>query len=57
MKPTIERKYYDDGQLRYEWNYVNGQRHGLCKGWHENGQLWYEDKYVNGQRHGLCITY
>jgi len=57
MKPKTKREYYCNGQLMYEWNYINGQLHGLCKGWYSNGQLMYEWNYINGQRHGLCINY
>jgi antitoxin component YwqK of YwqJK toxin-antitoxin module len=49
------------GQLEYEYNYQQGQKHGLCRGWYEvsgqsseaHGQLWYESNYHQGQSHGL----
>jgi len=53
----LSKGWYSNGQLWYEWNFVNGQRHGVSKGWYSNGQLAYENNYVNGQRHGLCISY
>jgi len=44
--------WYDNGQKRYDNNYVNGKLHGKCAGWYPNGQLHWEENYVNGQRHG-----
>ena len=58
-------KWYDDGQLMYEWHYKNGELHGLslawerdwedgeyhrlCRGWNENGQLQYGWNYKDGE--------
>ena len=42
------REWYDNGQLWYEYNYVNGNSYGLCRGWYFDGQLRNEYNYVNG---------
>lgn len=44
--------YYPNGQIEYEWNYVNGGKHGIQKGWHENGTLSFEFNYVNDHMDG-----
>ena len=33
------KEYYDNGQLLYEDNYLNGKPYGIRKGWYKNGQL------------------
>ncbi len=43
---------YPNGQIEYEWNYVNGGKHGVQKGWHENGKLSFEQNYVNDYMDG-----
>ena len=50
----VKRDYWENGQLRHEYPYVDGNRHGLSRWWHENGQLWCEEPYVDGKQHGLC---
>jgi len=32
---------------------IQGQKHGIRRGWDENGELWYEYNYYQGQRHGI----
>ena len=53
MSTEIEREYYENGQLEYEYPCQNGKRHGICKAWWENGQLRYEYPYQNGKAHGI----
>ena len=48
-----KRGYYNNGQLAYEYPYVNGKLHGTRRYWHDNGQLWYERPYVGGKAHGI----
>jgi antitoxin component YwqK of YwqJK toxin-antitoxin module len=38
----------------YEWNYKNGEKHGLCKWYYENGAIMYEYNCKNGMKDGLC---
>jgi len=44
----VERGYWDNGKLHYEYKYQDGKEHGLFKSWHYDGKLWYEDNYRNG---------
>ena len=53
MSTKVEKDYYDNGQLKYEWLYQNGKRHGICKGWYKNGQPYYEYLYQDGKVHGV----
>lgn len=43
---------YTNGQIQYEWNYVNGGKQGIQKGWHENGKLSFEQNYINDHMDG-----
>ncbi|MEN9914027.1 MAG: hypothetical protein RL528_769 [Bacteroidota bacterium] len=43
---------YPNGQTEYEWNYINGGKHGIQKGWHENGKLSFEQNYINDHMDG-----
>jgi antitoxin component YwqK of YwqJK toxin-antitoxin module len=49
--------YYDNGQLEYKGNYVNGDKHGYWEDYHYNGQLYSKVNYVNGKRHGYWESY
>ena len=44
---------YENGQLRYEYNYKDGRKDGLQKGWHANGQLKQEINLKDGWKDGL----
>jgi len=43
------RNHYCTGQLYCEIPFVNGQLHGVARGYNEDGTLRYEVPYVNGQ--------
>ena len=45
----VKRMYYENGQLKYEEPYENGEQHGLWREYYENGQLKYEYQYENGE--------
>ena len=49
----LSRRWYQNGQLWYEYYWKNGEQHGPDRGWYQNGQLWYEENWKNGRRHGL----
>jgi len=48
-----ERRWYENGQLRYEQNWKNGKKDGLERWWRSNGQLEYEWNWKNGEKNGL----
>lgn len=50
----INKGWYENGQLEYEWPYQSGKEHGICKRWYENGKLECEWLYQNGERYGIC---
>ena len=50
-------RYWDNGQLWYNGNYVNGNRHGYFEYYYDNGQLWSKGNYVNGNKHGYWEEY
>ena len=47
------KRWYENGQLRYEGNYKDGKKDGVHKGWRENGQLLYEKNYIDGKEDGV----
>jgi antitoxin component YwqK of YwqJK toxin-antitoxin module len=49
--------YYDNGQLSYKGNYVNGKEHGYWEYYHSNGQLSYKGNFINGKQHGYWEAY
>jgi antitoxin component YwqK of YwqJK toxin-antitoxin module len=51
------RRYYENGQLCWEGNYVNGKRNGVWKEYYDNGQLSWEVNYVAGKEDGVWKTY
>ena len=44
------KEYNDDGKLKFEGEYINGERNGKVKAYHFNGKLKYEGEYLNGKR-------
>ena len=52
--PILPTKiWYEDGSLKYDCNYRNGQKDGVVKEWYEDGSLKYESNYKNGQKDGV----
>ena len=59
------KEYYKhlENTLRFEGEYLNGERSGKGKEYYTNDQLEYEGEYLNGNRHGkerniiLMVTY
>ena len=50
------KRYWPDGNLRYEWKYKNGKRiDGTYKGWWANGNLKQTIDYKDGKWNGLKI--
>ena len=48
----IESSYYQNGNLEYEAEYINGKLDGTSRFWSEDGSLVSEAEYSNGQPHG-----
>ena len=50
-KLILKRKeFYDDGELKFEGEYLNGKRNGKGKEYYENGKLKFKGEYLNGKR-------
>ncbi len=45
--------YHPNGRIEYEFNYADGAKSGIQKGWYENGQLSFEHHYINDHMDGL----
>ncbi|WP_394966090.1 toxin-antitoxin system YwqK family antitoxin [uncultured Helicobacter sp.] len=53
----VEKAYYENGNLRYEIPYKNGEIHGVEKWYYENGNLRLEIPFENDKRHGIAKAY
>ena len=42
------RRYWENGNLRYEWYFKNGVQHGISKSWWPSGQIKNIQHYKNG---------
>ena len=49
----ILNEYYDDGDLKIEYSFENGKKHGLQKRWYNNNQLEIIYNYDMGKLEGL----
>ena len=50
-------EYYSNGNLKFEGNYLNGQRNGKGKEYYKNGRVKFYGEYIDGRRHGSGIKY
>jgi len=50
-------KYFQNGNLKSEFTYVNDVKEGIGKEWWENGKLSSEGFYKNGKSNGLMKWY
>jgi antitoxin component YwqK of YwqJK toxin-antitoxin module len=44
------KEYYDNGQLKFEGEYLDGKKNGKSKEYYDNGRLKFEGEYLNGKR-------
>ena len=42
-------KYFEDGKIKFEGEYLNGEANGKGKIYNENGKLEFEVEFVNGK--------
>ncbi len=47
------KRWYENGQLKFEGNFKDDKEDGLQRHWYENGQLKYEGNYKDGKKDGL----
>jgi len=53
----IGKEYYDNGELKFEGEYLNGERNGKGKEYYENGKLKFKGEYLNGKLNGKVKEY
>ena len=51
------KEYNDYGELRFEGEYLNGERNGKGKEYNYNGKLQFDGEYLNGERNGKGKEY
>ena len=57
-KDGLFRKYWSNGQLRYEWEYKDGERaDGTSKSWWPNGKLKQTISWKDGKVDGLSTQW
>lgn len=44
----VDREYYENGKIQYEFNSKNNKLHGICKDWDENGNLLSTSEWKDG---------
>jgi antitoxin component YwqK of YwqJK toxin-antitoxin module len=49
----LNKQYYANGQLKFEWHHRNGVREGVSKVYFSNGVLMGEANFKNGKLEGL----
>ena len=54
---SIEKSYYENGNVRYKNSMKNNKLDGIAKYWSEDGHLINEVEYLNGLLHGEWIEY
>jgi antitoxin component YwqK of YwqJK toxin-antitoxin module len=57
MKVETRKDYWKNGNLKYEYSFVNNVRHGLQKWYYDNGQLRRQYHMKNGQCYGICQSF
>jgi hypothetical protein len=50
-------EHYDDGQLKFERNFKDGELHGKYTSWYESGQKKSEENYEDGELHGKYTSW
>ena len=51
------KEYYDNGNIKLEVVYLNGEKNGNCKSYDEDGIIKSEKEYINGKKIGKCKYY
>ena len=57
MEQDIDIGYWDNGQLKYKYQYLNEKRNGEQLIYYSNGKLHYKYQYLNGEQHGEQLSY
>ena len=54
---SIDRDYYKNGQIWYEWHILNGVTHGPQRGWYKNGMLKYDCVMIGNRFIGMHLRW
>ena len=57
LKTGLWTRFYENGQLEWQLEYINGEENGLSKMYHESGKLSARVKMVDGEENGLLEIY
>jgi hypothetical protein len=55
-EPQIHRKYWDNGNVRFEAHVHNGKLEGLVTSWYESGAKESVGNFKNGKLEGLLMS-
>ncbi len=55
--PFILKRWNDNGAIRIEEHYLNGEKHGTSKCLNTNTKLVSENNYYHGKLHGECLVW
>ena len=50
-------RYFENGNIHWESNYVKGLDGLFCATYYSNGQIFKEEFYIDGMIEGDCISY
>ena len=53
----VKREYWNNGKLKSETHYKNGEREGLETAWYESGQKEGEGDYKDGTLERMTLWY
>lgn len=54
---SVQYTYWDNGKLKSELRYADGQLNGECRWYYENGQLFKDGQYANGMMDGSWLVF
>ena len=52
MKDGFSFSWYENGQIRQEFYYLKGNKHGICQTWYKNGQKQMQGNFAYGRLNG-----
>jgi len=47
------KEYFENGQLKFEGSFKNGEKDGIHRWWYRDGQLEFEGVFKNGKKDGI----
>lgn len=50
-------RYFENGKVRWESNYIKGLDGLFCATYYVNGQIHKEEFFIDGVREGDCVSY